>query len=128
MLAAAAANVRNGIYPNMQAAMDAQQAFNLKYPTLTPEQNRAQIEKSQAMLLSQDQRPKVEKKVTRTSSIPSAGTGASGPAGGASYAASKSKASKALSSYTSKQSSAAKSSGGTARNYGVTGRRVSGGR
>jgi len=128
MLDAARRNVEMGRYNNMQEAMAAQQAFNLKYPTLTPAENAAQIAKSQAMLLSQDQRPKVEKKVTRTSSIPSAGTGASGPAGGASYAASKSKASKALSSYTSKQSSAAKSSGGTARNYGVTGRRVSGGR
>jgi len=108
MLDAAAANVRNGIYPNMQAAMDAQQAFNLKYPTLTPEENRAQIEKSQQMLLNQDQRPRVENKVTRTSSIPKAGTGAQGPAGGASYAASKSKASKALSSYTPKTTTPAK--------------------
>ena len=108
MLAAAAANVRNGIYPNMQAAMDAQQAFNLKYPTLTPEQNRAQIEKSQAMLLSQDQRPKVEKKVTRTSSIPSAGTGASGPPG-RNYAtpAKQASASKAITSYSNKKSTPA---------------------
>ena len=103
MLDAARRNVEMGRYNNMQEAMNAQQAFNLKYPTLTPEQNRAQIEKSQQMLLSQDQRPRVEKKVTRTSSIPKAGTGAKGPAGGASYAASKSKASKALSSYTSKK-------------------------
>lgn len=108
MLAAAAANVRNGRYDNMQQAMDAQQAYNLKYPTLTPAENRAQIAKSQEMLLSQDQRPRVENKVTRTSSIPKAGTGAQGPAGGASYAASKSKASKALSSYTPKTTTPAK--------------------
>jgi len=81
MLAAAAANVRSGRYNNMQEAMNAQQAFNKKYPTLTPAENRALIEKSQAMLLSQDQRPKVEKKVTRASIVPSAGTGASGPPG-----------------------------------------------
>ena len=104
MLDAAAANVRNGIYPNMQAAMDAQQAFNLKYPTKTPAENRELIEKSQAMLLSQDQRPKVEKKVTRTSSIPSAGTGASGPPG-RNYAtpAKQASAAKAITSYSSKK-------------------------
>ena len=104
MLDAAAANVRNGIYPNMQAAMDAQQAFNLKYPTLTPAENAAQIAKSQQMLLSQDQRPRVETKTTRTSIAPVAGTGASGPPG-RNYATPTKQASaaKAISSYSSKK-------------------------
>ena len=106
MLEAAAANVRNGIYPNMQEAMAAQQAFNLKYPTLTPAENAAQIAKSQEMLLSQDQRPRVEKKVTRTSSIPSAGTGASGPPG-RNYETKKSSTSSAIKNYTSKKSTPA---------------------
>jgi len=38
MLDAARRNVEMGRYNNMQEAMNAQQAFNLKYPTLTPEQ------------------------------------------------------------------------------------------
>lgn len=108
MLDAAAANVRNGIYPNMQAAMDAQQAFNLKYPTLTPAENAAQIAKSQQMLLSQDQRPRVETKTTRTSIAPSAGTGASGPPG-RNYAtpAKQASAAKAITSYSNKKSTPA---------------------
>ena len=101
MLDAAAANVRNGRYDNMQQAMDAQQAYNLKYPTLTPAENRAQIAKSQEMMNKRFTKPVEAKPTTpRTSIKPVAGTGAKGPAGGASYAASKSRASKALSSYT----------------------------
>ena len=101
MLDAARRNVEMGRYNNMQEAMAAQQAFNLKYPTLTPAENAAQIAKSQAMLLSQDQRPKVEKKVTRTSSIPSAGTGASGPPG-RNYETKKASTAKAVKKYTTK--------------------------
>ena len=44
------------------------------------------------------------------------------------YEAKKASAAKAVKSYTSKQSAAAKSGGGTARNYGVTGKRIAGGR
>lgn len=55
--------------------------------------------------------------------------GASGPMPGqTTYSAKKSSTAKAVKSYTSRQSAAAKSGGGTARNYGVTGKRVSGGR
>ena len=104
MLDAARKNVEMGRYNNMQEAMAAQQAFNLKYPTKTPAENTELIEKSQAMLLSQDQRPKVEKKVTRTSMVPSAGTGASGPPG-RNYAtpAKQASATKAITSYSSKK-------------------------
>jgi hypothetical protein len=81
MLDAARINFKKGHYPSMQAAMDAQVAFSKKYPTSTPAENAAQIAASQKMLLSQDQRPRVETKTTRLSNIPSAGTGASGPPG-----------------------------------------------
>ena len=110
MLDAAAANVRNGRYNNMQEAMNAQQAYNLKYPTLTPAENKAQIAKSQEMMNKRFTKPVEAKPTTpRTSIKPVAGTGAKGPAGGASYAASKSRASKALSSYTPKTTTPAKS-------------------
>jgi len=143
MLAAAAANVRNGRYNNMQEAMNAQQAFNKKYPTLTPEQNRAQIKKSQD-LQSQTYNPAAIKLAKDRATIKNtqgqtvnqqlaasrnAFKGASGPKPGqTTYSAKKTSAAKAVKSYTSKQSAAAKAGGGTARNYGVTGRRVSGGR
>ena len=81
MLDAARINFKKGHYPSMQAAMDAQVAFSKKYPAKTPAENAAQIAASQKMLLSQDQRPKKEKKITRISNIPVAGTGASGPPG-----------------------------------------------
>lgn len=104
MLDAARRNVEMGRYNNMQEAMAAQQAFNLKYPTLTPAENAAQIAKSQEMMNKRFTKPVEAKPITpRTSIKPVTGTGAKGPAGGASYAASKSKASKALSSYTSKK-------------------------
>jgi len=102
MLAAAAKNVSSGIYPNMKAAMDAQVAFSKKYPATSPAENKRLIAESQKMLLSQDQRPKVEKKTTRPSSIPKAGTGASGPAGGAAYAAKKTSTKAAVKKYTTK--------------------------
>jgi hypothetical protein len=105
MLDAAAANVRNGIYPNMQAAMDAQQAFNLKYPTLTPAENAAQIAKSQEMMNKRFTKPVEAKPITpRTSIKPVTGTGASGPPG-RNYATSAKKASaaKAITSYSSKK-------------------------
>ncbi len=105
MLDAAAANVRNGIYPNMQAAMDAQQAYNLKYPTSTPAENAAQIAKSQEMMNKRFTKP-VETTPTppRTSIKPVAGTGASGPPG-RNYATPTKQASaaKAISSYSSKK-------------------------
>jgi hypothetical protein len=102
MLAAAAANVRNGIYPNMQAAMDAQQAYNLKYPTLTPAENRAQIAKSQEMMNKRFTKS-VETTPTspRTSIKPVAGTGASGPPG-RNYETKKASTSKAIKKYTTK--------------------------
>ena len=143
MLAAAAANVRSGRYNNMQEAMNAQQAFNKKYPTLTPEQNRAQIKASQD-LQSQTYNPAAIKLAKDRATIKNtqgqtvnqqlaasrnAFKGASGPKPGqTTYSAKKTSTAKAVKSYTSRQSSAAKSGGGTARNYGVTGKRVSGGR
>jgi len=81
MLDAARINWKKGHYPSMQAAMDAQVAFSKKYPAKTPQENRDLIAASQKMLLSQDQRPRVETKTTRLSNIPVAGTGASGPPG-----------------------------------------------
>jgi hypothetical protein len=81
MLEAARVNVKNGIYPNMQAAMDAQIAFNKKYPGYGIEKNIELTKASHDMLLSQDQRPKVTKKTDRGIYTPSAGTGASGPPG-----------------------------------------------
>ena len=109
MLDAAAANVRNGIYPNMQAAMDAQQAFNLKYPTLTPAENAAQIAKSQEMMNKRFTKPVEAKPTTpRTSIKPVAGTGASGPPG-RNYAtpAKQASAAKAITSYSNKKSTPA---------------------
>tara|TARA_R110000868_G_scaffold280948_1_gene541349 strand:- start:740 stop:1873 length:1134 start_codon:yes stop_codon:yes gene_type:complete len=103
MLAAAAKNVSSGIYPNMKAAMDAQVAFSKKYPAYTPAENAAQIAASQKMLLSQDQRPRVETKTTRLSNIPAAGTGASGPPG-RNYTAPTAKSTPVT--YTAKKSSA----------------------
>ena len=107
MLEAAAANVRNGIYPNMQAAMDAQQAFNLKYPTLTPAENAAQIAKSQEMMNKRFTKPVEAKPITpRTSIKPVTGTGASGPPG-RNYETKKSSTSSAIKNYTSKKSTPA---------------------
>jgi hypothetical protein len=103
MLAAAAANIRNGRYNNMQEAMDAQVAFSKKYPASTPAENAAQLAASQKMLLSQDQRPRVETKTTRLSNIPVAGTGASGPPG-RNYTAPTAKSTPVT--YTAKKSSA----------------------
>jgi len=117
MLAAAAANVRNGRYNNMQEAMNAQQAFNKKYPTLTPEQNRAQIKKSQdlqsqtynpaAIKLAKD-RATIKKTQGQTvnqqlAASRNAFKGASGPKPGqTTYSAKKTSAAKAVKKYTTK--------------------------
>lgn len=118
MLDAAAANVRNGRYNNMQEAMNAQQAFNLKYPTLTPAENKAQIAKSQEMMNKRFTKPVESKPTTpRTSIKPVAGTGAKGPAGGASFT----KIDKLISSKSTKNT------GGSSKNY-FNNKRVTGGR
>lgn len=118
MLDAAAANVRNGRYNNMQEAMNAQQAFNLKYPTLTPAENKAQIAKSQEIMNKRFTKPVEAKPTTpRTSIKPVAGTGAKGPAGGASFT----KIDKLISSKSTKNT------GGSSKNY-FNNRRITGGR
>jgi hypothetical protein len=123
MLDAARINWKKGHYPSMQAAMDAQVAFSKKYPAKTPAENAALIAASQKMLLSQDQRPKKEKKITRISNIPVAGTGASGPPGRGST--------KPITIATKKSIdtliSTTKSRGGTSKNY-FNDKRITGGR
>ena len=112
MLEAAAANVRNGIYPNMQAAMDAQQAYNLKYPTLTPAENAAQIAKSQKMMeknyvapptYNSEEYKTAEKNKAALAASRGAFEGASGPMPGqTTYASKKANAAKAIKKYTTK--------------------------
>ena len=112
MLEAAAANVRNGIYPNMQAAMDAQQAYNLKYPTLTPAENKAQIAKSQKLMeKNYVAPPKYDSKEYKTAEKNKAALaasrgafqGASGPMPGqTTYASKKANTAKAIKKYTTK--------------------------
>ena len=138
MLEAAAVNVKNGIYPNMKAAMDAQVAFSKKYPAKTPAENAALIKKSQDLMSRNYVAPPTydskeyktaQKNKAALAASRNAFVGASGPMPGqTTYSAKKSSTAKAVKSYTSRQSAAAKSGGGTARNYGVTGKRVSGGR
>ena len=108
MLEAAAVNVKNGIYPNMQAAMDAQQAYNLKYPALTPAENAAQIAASQKLMNERFKKPVVDTtpKKTEPFRVPVAGTGASGPPGRGSTTPIKTIG---VSSYTKKKEAAAKS-------------------
>ena len=109
MLAAAAKNVSSGIYPNMKAAMDAQVAFSKKYPATSPAENARLIAESQKMLLSQDQRPKVDTRPKQTMAqvmaaparTPSAGTGSSGPPG-RNYTAKKASTKAAVKNYTTK--------------------------
>jgi hypothetical protein len=117
MLDAARKNVEMGRYNNMQEAMNAQQAFNLKYPTLTPEQNRAQIKKSQD-LQSQTYNPAAIKLAKDRATIKNtqgqtvnqqlaasrnAFKGASGPKPGqTTYSAKKTSAAKAVKKYTTK--------------------------
>ena len=102
MLDAARRNVEMGRYNNMQEAMAAQQAFNLKYPTLTPAENAAQIAKSQEMMNKRFTKPVEAKPTTpRTSIKPVAGTGASGPPG-RNYATKKVSTSNAIKKYTTK--------------------------
>jgi|8_EtaG_2_1085327.scaffolds.fasta_scaffold03328_2 hypothetical protein len=112
MLEAAAANVRNGRYPNMQAAMDAQQAYNLKYPTLTPAENKAQIAKSQKLMeKNYVAPPKYDSKEYKTAEKNKAALaasrgafeGASGPMPGqTTYASKKANTAKAIKKYTTK--------------------------
>jgi hypothetical protein len=112
MLEAAAANVRNGIYPNMQAAMDAQQAYNLKYPTLTPAENAAQIAKSQKMMeknyvappkYNSEEYKTAEKNKAALAASRGAFEGASGPMPGqTTYASKKANTAKAIKKYTTK--------------------------
>ena len=106
MLAAAAKNVSNGIYPDMKSAMDAQVAFSKKYPATSPAENARLIAESQKMMEQSYVKPAAPApKQTMAqikaapARIPSAGTGASGPAGGAAYAAKKTSASNAIKKY-----------------------------
>jgi len=109
MLAAAAKNVASGIYPDMQSAMNAQVAFSKKYPATSPAENARLIAESQKMLLSQDQRPKVDTRPKQTMAqvmaaparTPSAGTGSSGPPG-RNYTAKKASTKTAVKNYTTK--------------------------
>lgn len=117
MLAAAAANVRNGRYNNMQEAMNAQQAFNKKYPTKTPAENKALIKASQD-LQSQTYNPAAIKLAKDKATIKNtqgqtvnqqlaasrnAFKGASGPKPGqTTYSAKKTSAAKAVKKYTTK--------------------------
>jgi len=55
MLGAAAANVKSGQYENMQQAMDAQNAFNKKYPGYGIAQNIALTKASHAMVNNNNQ-------------------------------------------------------------------------
>ena len=108
MLEAAAVNVKNGIYPNMKAAMDAQVAFSKKYPALTPAENAAQIAASQKLMNERFKKPVVDTtpKKTEPFRIPVAGTGASGPPGRGSTTPIKTTG---VSTYTAKKTAAAKS-------------------
>ena len=108
MLEAAAVNVKNGIYPNMKAAMDAQIAFSKKYPALTPAENAAQIAASQKLMNERFKKPVVDTtpKKTEPFRIPVAGTGASGPPGRGSTTPIKTTG---VSTYTAKKTAAAKS-------------------
>ncbi len=115
MLDAARKNVEMGRYNNMQEAMNAQQAFNLKYPTLTKKENERQIALSQNLMKKNYVAPPkygskeyktAEKNKAALAASRNAFKNSSGPMPGqTTYKAKKTSTAKAVKKYTTKDMS-----------------------